>query len=257
MAHFIKKKEWHKNDFLSSFLLSFFHFSHLLSQKKKKTFFLLLSLVLVLSTESMAPPVGGQTVSYDELLLVFQWPTSYCNTRMNKCIQPIPLEFTVHGLWLNKNSKSVNCPTPNSRINLYGQVFSLSLLRLATKSMKNSSPLFWKTIVLFFWSDMKHQRSHTFQSLSSFFSFSPFPSDCVTKPFTHSNYQVRTVSFFLFLFCVWFVWVGEKLFDPVCMDLFGCFTLNHIMSEKHIHAGSNSMKQNNPLLFGSRESMRK
>lgn len=92
-----------------------------------------------------------------------------------------------------------------------------------------------------------------------FLFFSPFPSDCVTKPFTHSNYQVRAVSFFLcFLFlCVWFVWVGEKLFDPVCMGLFGCFKLNHTRSEKHIHAGSNSRKQNNPLLFGSRESMRK
>ncbi|XP_030957908.1 ribonuclease 1-like [Quercus lobata] len=92
----------------------------------KMAIFLLLSLVLVVSTESMAAPGGGssQTVSYDELLLAFQWPTSYCNTGMNKCNHPIPLEFTVHGLWLNKNSNSVNCPTPNPRIKLYRQIRS-------------------------------------------------------------------------------------------------------------------------------------
>ena len=203
------------------------------------TIFLLLSFFLVLSTESMDAPGGGssQTVSYDELLLVFQCPTSYCNTGMNKCNHPIPLEFKLHGLWLNKNSKSVNCPTPNSRIKLDRQVFSLSLLRLATKSMKNSSPLFWKAIV-FFLVRYEASKISLFSVPFLFLFFFPFPLWLCYKAIYTQQLPSQDCFFFSFSFlCVWFVWVGEKLFDPLCMGLFGCFTLNHIRSEKHNHAG--------------------
>lgn len=172
------------------------------------TIFLLLSLVLVLSTESMAAPGGGssQTVLYDELLLVLQWPTSYCNTGMNRCNYPIPLVFTVHGLWLNKNSYGVDCGTPNSRRNLYRyrQVFSLSLLRLATKIKAWKTPLYYsEKPYFFFWSDMKHQRSHTFQSLFSFFSF-PLSPPIVSQSHLHTatTKSGLFLFFFFFFFCV-------------------------------------------------------
>ena len=102
--------------------------------QKMTIFNLLLSvLVLVFSTESMAAPEcdSSQTVSYeyDELLLVLQWPASFCNK--TDCDDPIPAKFTVHGLWLNKNSRTVCCPPIQDPL----QVCSLSLLRLATKSM--------------------------------------------------------------------------------------------------------------------------
>lgn len=94
-------------------------------------------LVLVFSTESMAYPaynadmLGDQCLSpwkkYDERLLVLQWPPSVRNTQMSN------YKFTVHGLWFNMDSKPVFCTLSNGRITL--QVCSLSLLRLATKSM--------------------------------------------------------------------------------------------------------------------------
>ena len=101
------------------------------------TIFLLLSLVLVLSAESVAAP----TVPYehDELRLALQWPTSYCNTGKIRCITQIPPKLTVHGLWPNTYSDNfMRCPIPNASTknlikNLYTQVFLLSLLRIATK----------------------------------------------------------------------------------------------------------------------------
>lgn len=101
---------------------------------QKMTIFnlLLLVLVWVFSTESMAAP------GYDELLLVLQWPGSFCNTEMNNCDYPIPDKFTVHGLWANENSEWVDCYKLNTgmrRIKYSLQVCSLSLMRLATKSM--------------------------------------------------------------------------------------------------------------------------
>ena len=97
---------------------------------------LLLVLVSVFSTESMDASGGGcPTVSYeyDELLLALQWPTSFCST--HECdYKSIPDSFTVHGLWLNNNSCPVICPKANPPIHLPLKVFSLSLLRLATKS---------------------------------------------------------------------------------------------------------------------------
>nr|POF22594.1 ribonuclease 1 [Quercus suber] len=57
------------------------------------------------------------TMSYDELLLVLRWPPSFCNTG-KKCDYPIPDNFTVHGLWLNDNSESVNCQKSSTRIQI-------------------------------------------------------------------------------------------------------------------------------------------
>lgn len=90
------------------------------------TIFHLLLLVFVYSTEIT---MSNRTGQYDELLLVLQWPTSYCNTGINICYYPIPLRFTVHGLWHNKNSRRVAC-RPDNSILLDQQVCSLSLLRL-------------------------------------------------------------------------------------------------------------------------------
>ena len=101
---------------------------------------LLLVLVSVFSTESMDASGGGSpTVSYeyDELRLALRWPTSFCNTHLLQCdYKPIPDSFTVHGLWLHKNSCPVICSSPNSPTPQ--KVFSLSLLRLATKNTHRS-----------------------------------------------------------------------------------------------------------------------
>ena len=102
----------------------------------------LLVLVLVFSTESMAYPaynadmLRDQCLSplkkYDERLLVLQWPPSV-PIRKDPNTQMSNYKFTVHGLWFNMDSKPVFCTLSNGRITL--QVCSLSLLRLATKSM--------------------------------------------------------------------------------------------------------------------------
>ncbi|KAB1202168.1 Extracellular ribonuclease LE [Morella rubra] len=46
---------------------------------------------------------------YDYSLLSMQWPKSFCNTGQVECSQ-VPADFTIHGLWPQKNGQPVKCP---------------------------------------------------------------------------------------------------------------------------------------------------
>nr|UUZ33042.1 self-incompatibility ribonuclease [Solanum habrochaites] len=55
-------------------------------------------------------PVCGD---FDYLQLVLQWPRSFCKSRY--CPNPIPRNFTIHGLWPDKQRiMPINCPAKES-----------------------------------------------------------------------------------------------------------------------------------------------
>lgn len=44
--------------------------------------------------------ISVNSQNYDFFFLVLQWPPTFCNFVFpNKCDQPIPAEFSIHGFW--------------------------------------------------------------------------------------------------------------------------------------------------------------
>nr|KYP40893.1 Extracellular ribonuclease LE [Cajanus cajan] len=88
--------------------------------------------------------------SYDYLKLAQQWPKSYCNFQIQfgskTCKKPIPLRFTIHGLWPSNTSISSQpnpCPSNNQFVNQQVIKRFGSRLQLDWPNLSGDDNKFW------------------------------------------------------------------------------------------------------------------
>ena len=54
--------------------------------------------------------INSKLKHFDYFYLVMQWPNSFCTWGKVSCQQPIPKDFTVHGLWPQQTGlPRINC----------------------------------------------------------------------------------------------------------------------------------------------------
>nr|KYP40523.1 Ribonuclease 3 [Cajanus cajan] len=88
--------------------------------------------------------------SYEYLKLAQQWPKSYCYFQIQSgkktCNSPIPLKFTIHGLWPSNTSTSAQpklCPSNNQSLNQLTNQLE-SQLKLDWPNLSGKDDDFWK-----------------------------------------------------------------------------------------------------------------
>lgn len=89
----------------------------------------------------------GTTLNqYDYLLLALQWPPGVCAQAGSVCFQPVPANWTIHGLWPTDRTTPgpFDCvkPCPFNKKNINSS--TLTAMKLHWPSIQKSNELFWR-----------------------------------------------------------------------------------------------------------------
>ncbi|CAJ2654607.1 ribonuclease MC-like [Trifolium pratense] len=89
---------------------------------------------------SRSPPPAPSPPSFDEFLFVQTWPPAFCKVRNTRCINPVPNEFKIHGLWPNKKNSNLEDCTVGEDFDSTKIKKLRRQLELAWPSLKNGFP---------------------------------------------------------------------------------------------------------------------